>query len=151
MRLVYTHPNTRALARFFRYVNVTKSGCWEWVGSTSNSGYGMFGWNYVATTAHRVAFWWFDRMPSKSEVVDHLCRNIRCVNPAHLEAVSQSQNVQRGRGGVPKTHCRRGHALTVDNVFMQRRYSELMRTCLQCRRMRETLRRAKRLELRRSA
>jgi len=35
-------------------------------------------------------------LPSWHEL-DHLCRNPRCINPAHLDPVPHAVNVQRGR------------------------------------------------------
>jgi hypothetical protein len=33
-------------------------------------------------------------------VLDHLCRNRSCCNPAHLEPVTTAENVRRGLNGV---------------------------------------------------
>ena len=47
--------------------------------------------------AHR---WMYERavgpIPA-GYVIDHLCCNPSCVNPAHLEVVTQAENVHRGR------------------------------------------------------
>lgn len=41
--------------------------------------------------------------------IDHLCRVRNCINPAHLEAVTQAENNRRA--GAAKTHCPSGHVL----------------------------------------
>jgi hypothetical protein len=54
--------------------------------------------------------------------LDHLCRNRRCVNPAHLEAIPHSENIRRGKSPSAlnrlKTHCKRGHAYTQENTHI---------------------------------
>jgi hypothetical protein len=57
-------------------------------------------------------------------VIDHLCRNGLCVNPKHLEAVSNKENILRGEGicaiNARKTHCKRGHLLSAENTYCRK-------------------------------
>lgn len=68
-------------------------------------------------------------------VLDHLCRNTRCVNPKHLEAVTQKENILRGIGisaqNAVKTHCWRGHPFKESNMFIYKN----QRHCLACGRI----------------
>jgi len=69
--------------------------CWEWQGCLDKDGYGRV---TVSTThrgraAHRVAFVAFVRDLSDDETVDHRCLNRRCINPDHLVAMTQADNV----------------------------------------------------------
>lgn len=72
----------------------TDSGCVEWVGQITGGGYGRYrGW-----MAHRIAYE-ADVGPIPAGLdIDHLCRNRRCINPAHLEPVTRKENLRRGVG-----------------------------------------------------
>lgn len=68
-------------------------------------------------------------------VIDHLCRNHSCINPEHLEPVTNVENVMRGESAwarnARKTHCKRGHEFTDENTIRRNG----TRSCRQCRSM----------------
>lgn len=90
--------------------------CWLWVGVLNHLGYGRFGNQF----AHRMFYEWFVGPIPKGLVLDHLCRVTNCVNPEHLEAVTQRENILRGIGEAAKharkTHCIHGHLLSPENL-----------------------------------
>lgn len=74
------------------------SQCWVWLGSISDSGYGTIGRGPGGKNvkAHR---WVYENIIGKIPdglQLDHLCRNRSCVNPAHLEPVTHTENIRRG-------------------------------------------------------
>jgi len=128
--------------RFWLKVDKT-DGCWVWTASTKPNGYGQIGLGAKGEgtgLAHRVAwFLTYDEWPS--EQLDHLCRNRRCVNPAHLEDVAPVVNTRRGDSGRPwrEKRCQRGHDWTdPSNVYT---YANGRHRCRACARERERTRR----------
>lgn len=114
---------------------VTKKDCWHWNGAL-NKGYGKISVNNKAKEAHRIAYELFVGQIPEGMVIDHLCRNTRCVNPEHLEPVSHSENVRRGNSGkywAEKTHCPQEHEYTESNTYIDRKGS---RNCRECKNMR---------------
>lgn len=92
---VFAHANQGVRDRFWFNATRAASGCWEWVGTRSTRGYGRFFFDRYQYHAHRVAYVLHHGSINPDLVIDHLCRNTSCVNPAHLEAVTQSTNVKR--------------------------------------------------------
>ena len=108
------------------------SECIEWWGSKYPNGYGQI---YLGSLdkkayAHRVSYEaFFGSIPSPLEI-DHLCRNRKCVNIDHLEAVTHKVNCLRGNGigakNARKDRCHRGHK------YGSRRDSRGYRECPIC-------------------
>jgi hypothetical protein len=111
-----------------------ETGCHEWGGSTTWGGYGMIGDSGRVVLAHRAAWQLVNGKIQHGLTLDHLCRNRSCVNPDHLEAVTQQTNVLRGDGiaakNAQKTHCKHGHEFTAENTYLFRG----RRTCKECNR-----------------
>ena len=105
-------------ARFRAKIIEEPSGCWTWTGAQSG-GYGYFHWEKMRS-AHRFAYEVVVGAVPVSLQLDHLCRNRLCVNPAHMEPVTQRENIMRGEGlaaqEVKRTHCPRGHEYTPENT-----------------------------------
>ena len=126
--------------RFWMKVDITP-GCWLWTGGTTGAKtYGRF---YVgpgnATVAHRFAYELLVGPIPGGLQLDHLCRVPACVNPAHLEPVTNAENQRRGFGPpglhFRATHCKRGHEFTPENTYRRPSKADV-RECLTCLRER---------------
>lgn len=112
--------------------------CWPWIGHIHEQGYGLLwreGPGYHK--AHRLSYELHFGPVPEGRVVDHTCHNSdptclggpkclhrRCVNPRHLEAVTDPVNIGRGRSGIvnggreaAKTQCKHAHAFTSENIY----------------------------------
>jgi hypothetical protein len=91
----------RLFFRFHRkYTPEPMSGCWLWTAGVNQTGYGQIGvvvdGVYGPRAAHRVAWLLDGRVVPRGFVLDHRCRVRSCVNVAHLEVVTQAENIKRG-------------------------------------------------------
>lgn len=142
-------PKARSVEeRFLEKVAApTEAGCTEWTAGTNGVGYGLLRLDpdngSRRVYAHR---WFYERqfgpIPEGAHL-DHLCRNTLCVNPAHLEPVSQRTNVLRGISpcaeNAAKTSCKRGHKLAGTNLYVNPNSG--YRQCRECSRERDRQRR----------
>ena len=76
---------------------ILESGCWHWNLALDSKGYGYSQAKYGTTRAHiQYYIEKYGLVPEGLEL-DHLCRNRRCVNPDHLEPVTHTTNMRRGK------------------------------------------------------
>jgi len=118
--------------RFMRKTKLSKTGCWIWCGYKNQKGYGIFGKDPgKAVKAHRFSYNNFVGKIPDGLQIDHICRTRCCVNPSHLEPVTNRENVIRGYAArQAQTHCRRGgHELIEENVYINPRGHRECRTC----------------------
>lgn len=107
------------------------SGCWLWVSSLDEKGYGLLWHNGRTRKAHRVGHELLVGPIPKGLELDHLCRVRCCVNPKHLEAVTHAVNMSRG-SRASKTKCPKGHIYVGENLYVN---SKGQRWCRECGRM----------------
>lgn len=127
--------NSLEKARFWEKVKKTPT-CWLWTASVKPEGYGQFAINRKPQYAHRIAWTLLrGRIPGRM-TLDHVkerCRNRNCVNPNHLEVVTNKENVLRGRGiaarNARKVRCVRGHRFSGSNLYIRPNGHRRCRTC----------------------
>ncbi|MEU8682932.1 HNH endonuclease signature motif containing protein [Streptomyces sp. NPDC048611] len=139
------HPSTEL--RFWSKVNkqgpmppqaIAPGLCWEWTGSKTPGGYGQFWVKPRLVVSHRFAYEQVLGPIPDGLQLDHLCRNRACVNPQHLEPVTQQVNIWRGfsiaTANRLKTHCPHGHPYSAENTYIHPKNNG--RICRACARER---------------
>lgn len=120
--------------------------CRIWVRATRH-GYGCISIDGQMKQVHRVVWELVNGPIPDGMTIDHLCRVKACVNPEHLEVVTQAENVARAvpfrprssttrRSTVTPTlrsECLNGHEYTDDNTREDR---QGRRVCIECLRKR---------------
>lgn len=107
------------IERFMLRVQVSPTGCWLWNGPINPGGYGTTSFRGGCAKAHRVSYLLHRGEIPDGLQLDHLCRVRHCVNPDHLEPVTNQENASRGLTGDnhrSKTHCPKGHPYDEENT-----------------------------------
>lgn len=114
--------------------------CWLWLGKLDKDGYGTFHVLRIDDKPVRCKAHNFLVQSPKGLVPDHLCRNRACVNPEHIEHVTERDNILRGTGfaavNAAKTVCKNGHPFNEENTWHHLDRGKMRRTCRACARTR---------------
>lgn len=120
--------------RFWYYTQLDYDSCVLWRGEINDNGYGVMVVKGQQVLAHRLSYeLCADAIPYAFHI-HHICRNRRCVNPAHLVAISAAQHMAlHGRTRSERTDkgfCKRGHERTEENTYVA---PDGNRSCRICR------------------
>lgn len=131
--LAVTDISPSICAKLDSLTRVAESGCWEWIGVKNPDGYGTLRDGQHQHLAHRLSYVRHKAgFTEDAPFVDHLCRVRSCINPEHLEAVSNRENALRGESpGVRLARegtCARGHS-THDHGAIDSRGRAYCRIC----------------------
>lgn len=110
-------------------------------------GYPVGSYRGKAVRLHRLMLTLFVRPLKQGEIGMHKCDNPPCWNPDHLKIGTYTENMRdcskKGRADEQwKTHCKRGHPLSGDNLlWVPRKGTDLkLRRCVTCQRLRQRIR-----------
>lgn len=122
-------------ANFRARIVVSDSGCWLWSGRLVH-GYGQVAVGQTTKRAHRYVYEALLGPIPDGLTLDHLCRVRNCVNPDHLEPVTQRENLMRSEltiaaRNAAKSHCVHGHSLADARIYDNKR------ECRTCERLRQ--------------
>ena len=132
-------------------VEVAVNGCWNWLGWTNHSRggtgplapYGCFQRNKKFILAHRHFYELATGVNPGRNHVHHKCHNTLCVNPEHLEMVSQCQHnkmhgiTSRAKNLEKNKYCANGHKWDEVNTHIDP--SSGIRSCRACKREKSRL------------
>jgi hypothetical protein len=110
-----------------KYIPEPNSGCWLWMGGLRD-GYGTLRISGKMAPAHKFIYEKTISRVAEGMVLDHRCRVRSCVNPQHLEPVTNQENVLRG--ALLKTHCPQGHPYSGENLYIYRGTQRRCKTCM---------------------
>lgn len=138
----FEHYAVREISEDVQRTFGVKPDCWLWGGGLNPYGYGIFNsyWSDEQTDGSRYAhlFSYVNVGGNVRNVdleSDHTCRVRPCVNPSHVEQITQRENTLRGIGfsarNARKKRCDRGHAFTSENTWTD---ENGWRRCRECNR-----------------
>lgn len=105
------------IERFMEKLKPAANGCWLWIASKGNSGYGHFWVNGKFIDAHRFSYIWHNGEVPENKMVLHNCDNKLCVNPNHLKTGTAHDN-------MVDWNTRHPHSISPNFTFGGRHHTE---------------------------
>lgn len=135
VQIIYTKNSEMKKRK--HHMNISIGNCWIWAGKVSPKGYGIYqiliDKQWVSHPAHKLLYENLIGPVPKGKVLDHLCRVRQCINPEHLEIVTNAENIRRGISHqARKTHCPKGHIYKGVNLYIDPRGYRQCKTCRIC-------------------
>ena len=125
-------PQFRIQSHFWDKIEKTEA-CWLRRGTNRGHGYGTMSIRNKTYYAHRFAYELLIGPIPDGLCLDHLCRNTLCVNPEHLEPVTNAENLLRGQNpwaiNARKTYCQMGHPYDKTNTYVRPDGSRRCKIC----------------------
>lgn len=115
------------------YNEGSKDHCWLWFGNTTKKGYGRYSAFKQDLRAHIAVYIKFFGSYDKSLILHHTCTNKLCVNPYHMELLTEQEHIFKHQSmavvNKAKTHCLRGHEFTSGNTRSAKGNRRICREC----------------------
>ena len=128
---------------------IPEMGCWVWTAGRDKNGYGKFNVNKRSRMAHRISYEAKFGLIPDGLVIDHLCRETSCVNPDHLRAVTNWENLMAEGSRAPaKLQAERDNCERCGSAYSDLGYQ---RACRKCRTARDRVPNMLRARKRRAA
>lgn len=97
-------------------LDIREDGCWLWQGYRQPNGYGKITYLNQKHYIHRLVYQLLVGKLHVGKVIDHKCEIVNCVNPAHLQQITQRANTLKGASPAAinsrKETCKNGHSIS---------------------------------------
>jgi hypothetical protein len=107
------------------FLSFNSDNCWNWIAFKDRDGYGVF----RRFRAHRVAYYFKYKVVKMDLLVGHICNNPSCVNPNHLNQITNQENmdymVESGRSLGAEEH----HRSTITSTIVNDILKEILKGC----------------------